>query len=217
MYAYVLQHRAFEDCYGISMYGTNSFNLVWEDVCSEVFDNKLHTSLGHLNLPVPLIDVYDKKNTLLDVIQKPIWGGTDQQGFVFSKMATQTLIPDLIALVHRDGKIYRFVIMDAKYYNIQLEPEKKLSNHPGVESITKQYLYQLAYKDFLEDHGIKEFRNCFLMPHEGTEIINIGFAKMEILSTLGLKDIQVRLLPANSMFDNYLRGSKVDISVLLLS
>lgn len=216
MYAYVLQHRAFEDYYGISMYGTNSFNLVWEDVCAEVFDNKLHTSLGHLNLPIPLNDIYDSKNTLLDVIQKPIWGGINQQGNVFCKLATHTLIPDLIALVHMDGKIYRFVIMDAKYYNIQLKSDKKLSNYPGVESVTKQYLYQLAYKDFLADHGIKDFRNCFLMPNDGDEIIKSGFAKMEILSTLGLKDIQVRLLPASAMFDCYLSGLRMDVSVLSL-
>ena len=33
------------------MYGTNSFNLVWEDVCAEVFNNKLKTQLRHLPLP----------------------------------------------------------------------------------------------------------------------------------------------------------------------
>jgi hypothetical protein len=216
IYAYVAHSRTIDDGYGISMYGTNNFNLIWEDVCSEVLGNKLQSPLSQLELPIPLVDGYNKNDKLIDVIHKPIWVGIDQNGSIFDKPARKTLIPDIIAVVHREGKIYQFVIMDAKYYSIQLEAGMKLSNQPGVEAVTKQYLYQLAYKDFLADHGICEFKNCFLMPSDGSVIVEKGIAKMEILSSLGLCDIQIRLLPASHMYDLYLNHSKLDVAALNL-
>lgn len=43
---------------GISMFGTTAYHAVWENVCAEVFDNKLKTSLGKLNMSVPLSKEY---------------------------------------------------------------------------------------------------------------------------------------------------------------
>ena len=51
-------------------------------------------------------------------------------------MADKTLIPDIISI--EEGIDYKFIIMDAKYYNLQLEEDKKLSGYPGIESVTKQ-------------------------------------------------------------------------------
>ena len=77
---------------------------------------------------------------LIDLIDKPQWSGTAPNGEPFVKQAEDTLIPDLISIVNVDGD-YQFIIFDAKYYNIQLEHNKKLRGQPGIESITKQYLY----------------------------------------------------------------------------
>ena len=96
-------------------------------------------------------DLRHKK--LIDLIDKPQWSRTTPTGKCFVKQAEDTLIPDLISIVKIDGE-YRFIIFDAKYYNIQLEHNKKLRGQPGIESITKQYLYQLAFRPFVEAHQI---------------------------------------------------------------
>ena len=80
--------------------------------------------------------------------------------------------------------------------------------------MTKQYLYQLAYKQFIADHGIGIVKNCFLMPTEKDEIIKKGVARMHILEQLNLQNIQVRLLPASKMFEYYLSKRKFNISDL---
>jgi hypothetical protein len=215
LYTYIAHNRTLEDSYGISMYGTNSFNLVWEDVCAEVLSNKLHISLGQLELPVHLLEGYRTIDKLVDIIEKPVWTGRKADGSLFDKAAKQTLIPDIINIWHQ-GNVYQFVIMDAKYYNIQLEDGKKLRGQPGVGDVTKQYLYQLAYNKFLDDHQINNIRNCFLMPTQLSEVVKIGVAKMDMLSSLRLQDIQIRQLPAKMMFNHYLSRSTMDMSLLEL-
>ena len=87
---------------------------------------------------------------------------------------------------------------------------------PGIESITKQYLYQLAYQKFIIDHGFKDVKNCFLMPTENSDIENHGEVEMEMLSNLGLQNIKVRFIPATIAYDHYLSGRKMDVNVLKL-
>lgn len=199
------------------MFGTNSFNLVWEKVCAEVMDNQLKKPIGGLWLSVPLAEQYSdmRYKNLIDLIDKPQWSGTAPSGEPFKKQAEDTLIPDLVSIVNVDGD-YQFIIFDAKYYNIQLEHNKKLRGQPGIESITKQYLYQLAYQPFVEAHQISTVRNCFLMPTASTEIIEKGTVSLAMLSNLGLQDIQVRLLPAKMMYRHYIENTKMDIQELHL-
>ena len=71
-----------------------------------------------------------------------------------------------------------------------LKKGKSLRGNPGVGDVTKQYLYQLAYRDFINVHHIAEVRNCFLMPTEENEIVVKGVAKMQMLEALGLENIQ---------------------------
>ena len=136
-------------------------------------------------MSVPLAEQYSDKNVkrqkLIDIIEKPIWQGEDTES-----KAADTLIPDLISMPCIERKDW-FIIFDAKYYNLQLEKGKKLCGNPGVGDVTKQYLYQLAYKDFINAHGIKEIRNCFLMPTEKTEIVKKGVARMSMLEALGFE------------------------------
>lgn len=180
-------------------------------------DNQLQKPIGGLRLPVPLAEQYRdmRHKKLIDLIDKPQWSGTAPNGEPFVKQAEDTLIPDLISIVNVDGD-YQFIIFDAKYYNIQLEHNKKLRGQPGIESITKQYLYQLAYQPFVEAHQIGTVRNCFLMPTASAEIIKKGTASLAMLSNLGLQDIQVRLLPAEMMYRHYIENTKMDIRVLNL-
>ena len=121
-----------------------------------------------------------------------------------------------LRIVGADERSVLKIIFDAKYYNIQLEHNKKLRGQPGIESITKQYLYQLAYQPFVEIHQIGTVRNCFLMPTASNEIIEKGTASLAMLSNLGLQDIQVRLLPAQLMYKHYLDSTLFDIRELNL-
>lgn len=217
LYAYILNSSALDDLDCFSMYGTNSFNLVWEAVCAQALDNQLQKPIGGLSLPVPLTEQYQSRRTerLIELIEKPRWIGNDRNGEIFEKQAEDTLIPDIISIAKFDDG-YEFIISDAKYYNIQMDKEKKLRGQPGIESITKQYLYQLAYQGFINEHHFQRIKNCFLLPTEEAEVIEKGYASLKILSGLGLQDIQIRLLPARQIFKCYLENSKFEISDLKL-
>lgn len=217
LYAYIANSSALDDLDCFSMFGTNSFNLVWEKVCAEVLDNQLQRPIGGLRLPVQLAGQYRemRHRKLIDLIEKPEWCGFAPNGEPFSKRAEDTLIPDLISIVDVHGD-YQFIIFDAKYYNLQLQYNKVLRGHPGIESITKQYLYQLAYQPFVDAHQIGTVRNCFLMPTAASAIISKGSVSMSMLENLGLQPIQVRLLPADLMYRHYLENTKLDILKLNL-
>ncbi len=204
IYAYIAHSGSLYDTDCLSLFGTNSFNLVWEGICADIMDNQLDVRLGALQLPIPLKSEYDRKQKLIDLIEKPLWSVT-------GKTASDTLIPDLVSIAGD-----QFVIFDAKYYNAQLVPGNAPKGQPGIESVTKQYLYQLAYQKFIMDHEFSVVKNCFLMPTENKEIEDHGEASMEMLSALGLQNIKVRFLPADMVYDHYLSGRKMDISMLEL-
>lgn len=208
-----------DDVDSFSMFGTNSFNLVWEKACAEVMDNQLHTKLADLNLPgelkIPSISPCKPMDELIDIIERPKWMGNKEDESSFEKEATDTLTPDLIS-IHNNGTDYSFVIFDAKYYTIQLEEGKPLRGQPGVSDITKQYLYQLAYRDFVKENGIKSVKNCFLMPTEDNKVIPKGTVRMDMLGALELEKIQIRQLPAKHIFAYYLAAKKMNIDELEL-
>ena len=204
IYAYIAHSGSLYDLDCLSLFGTNSFNLVWEGICADIIDNQLEMRLSSLRLPVPLKLGYDRKMRLIDLIEKPLWSAT-------GKTAADTLIPDLVTIA---GDM--FIIFDAKYYNSQLEAGKEPKGQPGIESVTKQYLYQLAYQQFIADHDFAGVRNCFLMPTERHEIEDRGEVSMQMLSGLGLQNIKIRFLPADMVYNYYLAGRKIDISLLEL-
>ncbi len=210
IYAYISNQGSLtnEDCW--AMFGTNSFNLVWEKVCAQVLNNCLETRLDELPLPTSLKSKYNKKQKLIEIIDKPIWEGSNYRYSV-----NDTLIPDVVSIEHTASGS-RFLIFDAKYYVAQLDSGKPLSGQPGIESITKQYLYQLAYRQFVTDHGIQQVVNCFLMPTAQNTVLNKGTVSLPMLDSLGLQKIEVRFLPARTMFDCYLSGRHISSDSLLL-
>ena len=188
MYAYIDRRGSLYDTDCLSLFGTNSFNLVWEKVCADIMDNQLDVALGALKLPVPLKDGYNRRQKLIELIEKPLWTLT-------GKCAKDTLIPDLISICKVSGQ-YQFIIFDAKYYNAHLEKGIAPTDQPGIESVTKQYLYQLAYQKFIDEHEFASVKNCFLLPTENSEIEDKGEVRMQMLSSLGLQDVKTRLIPA---------------------
>ncbi|WP_456067557.1 LlaJI family restriction endonuclease [Eshraghiella crossota] len=208
MYAYIERRGSLFDIDCLSLFGTNSFNLVWEKICADIMDNQLNVPLDAIKLPVPLKDGYDRKKKLIELIEKPLWTVT-------GKTAKDTLIPDLISICKIDRQ-YQFIIFDAKYYNALLENGTVPTGQPGIESVTKQYLYQLAYQKFIDEHEFSAVKNCFLLPTENNEIEDKGEVRFNMLVNLGLQDIKVRFIPAAMAYDLYLSGRKMDIEMMNL-
>lgn len=208
IYTYIDRSGSLYDIDCLSLFGTNSFNLVWEKVCSEIMNNQLDTRLGALRLPIPLKDKYSKQTKLIEIIEKPLWTIT-------GKTAMDTLIPDIVSISVVNGE-WQFVIFDAKYYNAKLEPDISPKAQPGIESVTKQYLYQLAYREFIDEHKFSSVKNCFILPTEEDAVLDKEEVSLQMLSKIGLYSIKVRFLPAKMAYDNYLSGRKLDISLLKL-
>ena len=208
MYAYIDRKGSLYDAECLSLFGTNSFNLVWEKICADIMDNQLDVPLGILKLPVPLKEGYNKRRKLIELIEKPLWTIT-------GKCAKDTLIPDLVSICKVNDQ-HQFIIFDAKYYNAKLELGAVPKGQPGIESVTKQYLYQLAFQKFIIDHGFATVKNCFLMPTENKKIEDRGEVSLEMLHALDLQNIKVRFLPADMAYEHYLEGKKMDIAALKL-
>lgn len=203
MYTYISHRKAFETGLGISMFGTNSFNVVWERVCANVFDNKLNVKLSELK-QIPNHDYFDSESkTLIEVIEKPKWRYKETDNLVEQ---SKTLTPDLISIYpYKDS--YCFAILDAKYYLIKLT-KHSIEGNPGVGDVTKQYLYQLAYQDFIDRCGFKYIQNAFLMPVDDEDGEFVGTAEFNMMRDAGkrLEHISVIKLPATRLYQAYLNG-----------
>ena len=199
----------------ISLYGTTSFNLIWENVCNEILEDKRDTPMGALQLPVKLDERYNPEETLISIIQKPSWHGIVEGGASFVKLAAKTLTPDFLSIVETDSS-YSFVILDAKHYNLVLEKSENLRGYPGVESVAKQYLYELAYTEFMKRHKFAAVANCFIFPTEEKSIQVKGYVDLPFFKDLELSNISIRLLPAEQVFDCFLSGEKMGLELLQL-
>ena len=88
-------------------------------------------------------------------------------------------------------------------HNIQLEHE----GQPGLESITKQYMYGLAFGEFIDYHGFKNVKNAFLFPTYDDNLENKGRVKLDILSDQDCGDIGVIMIPAGKLNKMYLNNN----------
>lgn len=196
---------------GIVLYGTTAFNMVWEKACALVFNNQLKFKLKSIELPKALDESYKSKDLkLIDIIEKPAWVAANRE---YVKHAKDTLIPDVITFAKYKQDMI-MVILDAKYYNLHMEKDKALSGQPGIESVTKQYLYQLAYQEFANQHGIKQVRNCFVLPTEEDSVQDKGSVELTFLNRLNLQNIDVRQVPASLIFSSYLSNEHLDLNIL---
>lgn len=190
MYTFIKEKNSFSNKNYLTLYGTSKYNVIWEEMCSKIFENKLNKTLYEMELK----DYAQTK--LINIIDKPEW----DLDYLNQPKKTETLKPDLITF-HKDI----FIILDAKYYNLDFSDDN-LTGQPGLESITKQYLYELAYRKFLRLNGFKKVKNAFLFPSYGEDIENRGSVKFKILSDLGLADIGIIMIPANKLHQMYLNN-----------
>ena len=179
MYAYLSKEKSLSNVNYLTLYGTSAYHKIWEKICCSVLGDKLHKRLGDLKLPLKLNSKYRSSNELINVIKRPKWV-LNNGDFHETK---KTFEPDLITF-HDEN----FIILDAKYYKIKFN-EKEVSNQPPLESITKQYLYELTYKEFIELHNFKGVKNGFLFPTYDNKVDNKGYVELKILSDLCLENI----------------------------
>lgn len=181
-----------KDQYSISIVGTRAFNLVWEDVCSVVFGNDLDKSFIDLGLKIN----GDANMTVKEYIEKPTWiNNRDNTSFVQGT----SLLLDVLTIKDNKMNIY-----DAKYYNTQFHTNH-ITGQPGINDITKQYLYELALSDIIHKNNLKVF-NYFVMPKDdlGYQEKMAGYVKLTMLEKLGLEPIGIIYSDSQMMFDKYL-------------
>lgn len=212
IYTYVANEKADQEDLSFSLYGTNNFNLVWEKVCAENFGSLLYKTLSELPSKKSDEDSSKKNKRLIDIIEKPIWYKNNSN---ISDGNTDTLRPDLICIYpFGNQNEYCFGIFDAKYYLIDFKKQKdkyKVVGQPGISDIIKQYIYQLAYGEFIMEQGYKYVKNVFLCPQEDAEI-NYGYVELKMLHKIGdktLENIAVVKLCAEEMFRYYLSGKRI--------
>ena len=183
MHAYVSGENSFTNEDFLTIYGTSTYHVIWEEMCRKVVGNKL--------------------NKLKNVIKKPIWHLKE------GNFEVDTFRPDLITF----WKDY-FIILDAKYYKLKIT--SRLERQPGLSDVTKQYLYQLAFKEFIDENKFKGVKNAFLLPKYTGEVENRGYVEIEILEDLGLENIQIIMLPADEMNKCYLNNQHRPDSIMKL-
>ncbi|WP_349407210.1 LlaJI family restriction endonuclease, partial [Clostridium perfringens] len=113
------------------LYGTRNFKWIWEVICGYIFDNEFIKD-GSLSK-------YEKYG-----IESPEWtiygdGIVSLDESTILKEKKNRLTPDILKVTEYNGQKY-LLILDAKYYNVIVE-KGKIKGNPGIEDITKQYLY----------------------------------------------------------------------------
>ena len=215
IYTYIANEKTDKNDVSYSLYGTNSFNLVWEKVCADNFGSVLDKKIVDLPLSNPEWNKVEYKDkTLRKVIKSPRWRKIEFPDVEDPKV--ETLKPDLVCIypVDEQKKDYCFGIYDAKYYCIdyQIHGDKVIiSGQPGVGDVTKQYLYQLAFDDFIMKQGYRYVQNMFFCPDEVGDK-QYGWVQMEILNHIGnkrLENIAVVKLCASKMYQLYLDNQTI--------
>ena len=196
----------------VRLFGSSSFNLVWEGVCSRVLGNQMERSVSSLGLKLSEESSMESRN-LRSLIERPTWHGTDEKGD-FSVSASDTLRPDILRVEREHGELV-FYILDAKYYAPTIA-RGVVKRQPGVADVTKQYLYELAYRELLEAQGAYRTVNSFLVPWDGSYVKADSKVSMKILDNLGLSQIYVRLVPAERFYDCFLADREVSLFELRL-
>lgn len=194
MHTFLKEQNSFSNENYLTLFGTSSYHVIWEAMLKKVFNDKLNS----------IVEFNGVKTKLIEVIKKPKWIYKD----VKTHEVDRTFIPDIVTFHNNE-----FIILDAKYYNLKFT-EDKVEGQPGLKSITKQYLYELAFKDFIENHKFNRVKNAFLFPTYEDEIENKGYVKLDILSDLDLEDIQVIMLPAGKINQLYLDNKQMKLERL---
>ena len=222
LYTYVSEQSSNESNSSFSLYGTNTFNLVWEKACGELFDNvydkswtvKRFAEAGFINSE--LCTKENKANTISDYIEKPEWKIGGQ-----SVSYEGDLIPDIVALRKEDSGNTAMYILDGKYYLLSVTGDK-LSGNPGIQDVVKQYIYNSSLKSFINSFQIGEIANAFLIPALDSENVEnqvfgeVPYWTVQHSGFSELPSVQVIKLNPQKVWNCYLGKDKENDSVFNL-
>lgn len=135
-----------------------------------------------------------------EYIDKPNWNLNS-----ISFLAEKTFKPDI--LVDFNDTFY---IFDAKYYLPNIGKKKSF---PGVEDISKQYLYELIFSN-VEEIKNKNRKNIFLMPTTSKQFEYLGKVELKFLKDIGLQDIIIIKIPVEIVFNLYCNNKYLDLSYI---
>lgn len=214
IFVYISNEKLNKTQYFLNLYGTNSFNLVWEKVCGETFGNIRDLPLVKIENLIGKIRQEDiNKRNLKDFIEHAKW--------YFNKNAieaSKTLEPDILLIQNKDKK--NFFILDAKYYFIEYD-ETHIYHQPGIQDVVKQFAYEKAYKQFLKNYNFHGIANAFLIPKKSSSdnignIINIGKVTLDLMQYYALKsltDIQVIEIEPYYIYNLYLNNKTIETEI----
>ena len=196
---------------GLACYGTNSFHVVWEKACKIAFNDMLDITLAEL--PINLHEKWERRRseTLLGIIPCPKWRIRTDDDSLVDCDPTDTLIRDIVTIYAYDDAATVCHIYDAKYYTPRFG--RRLQKVPGIESVTKQLLYQSAYRDFIKGNGFALVRNIFLIPHDGDDFVDKGDVSFGVVAYEGppfTPLIEVVLAPASSVLECYIKQKPLE-------
>lgn len=210
-----------EDYSGVAMeslvvFGTRAFHVFWEEACSAFLGNDLKASLQSLKFPLSTGTDFDPKASIDSLIPTPTW---ELQGQTFS--TNRRLRPDLIRLIpSKDGvcQTWTFAILDAKYYQVTAEVGQNgmptISGEPELESVTKQFLYRTTFRALVENDGVDNMVNAFLLPSPSAQVEILGTVKFpvvtEVLEPPATNEISVWSLPAEKVLRSIFEPADAD-------
>lgn len=91
----------------------------------------------------------------------------------------------------------------------------KISGQPGLESVTKQYLYHLAYQDFLKSFHIDTVQNIFLIPKEpdddGPRIQKLATVHFDLLYQYTETDVHTICIDADCVRKAYVEHRTIKL------
>ena len=124
----------------------------------------------------------------------------------------------LRSVARRMDTVAVFPFINAVGIRCDMKDAERLSGMPGVESVTKQFLYQAAYRDFVLAHGFSRVVNAFLVPSCGDSVEHLGRVRFPgVIAAEELpfsNEVELYALPAEAVFDAYVGGRELDTARL---
>ncbi|MDM0451027.1 LlaJI family restriction endonuclease [Clostridium perfringens] len=190
------------------LYGTRNFKWIWEVICGYIFDNEFIKD-GSLSK-------YEKYG-----IESPEWtiygdGIVSLDESTILKEKKNRLTPDILKVTEYNGQKY-LLILDAKYYNVIVE-KGKIKGNPGIEDITKQYLYHSVLSNYMNREGIDENNviNAFLFPSELDSYIQ-GKVSIGFMEKFFEKPVNLVQLNVNEVINRYCNNKKFNLNKFIES
>lgn len=183
-------------------FGTNSMNLVWQDVCSE--------TLGNFYMDNEFDEIRENF--------KMHWRFKESED-----PSQKGLEPDIIHIEKNENdEVSSLSILDAKYYTPELN-NGKLEKAPGVPDVAKQYLYRIGFNDYVKNRNIKRIFNAFLFPGFSNPDESVFFKNGRCTIPLfeeriigkSYEPVFYIFIDTASAFEHYLRNEQIEFEELI--